>query len=157
MRKVKLYIAVSLDGYIARPNGELDWLVNLPNPNKIDHGYTEFYQTLDTTIIGRKTYQEVLGFGVDWPYSNCRTYVVSSNASTPIETPATELIDSGIIEQVRELKKEAGKDIWLIGGGELITWFINEGLVDEMTLNIIPVILGKGIPLFPGMPNETSI
>ena len=124
--------------------------------NKIDHGYGEFYETLDTTIIGRKTYQEVLGFGVDWPYSNCETFVVSSNPSTSIETPNTTLIDANIIDRVRELKMEPGKDIWLIGGGELITWFLNEGLVDEMTLNVVPVILGKGIPLFPGTPKETS-
>ena len=78
-RKLKLYIAASLDGYIARPDGSLDWLEGLPNPKKIDYGYQKFYQSIDMVILGRVTYEEILGFGVDWPYGGCKAWVVSQN------------------------------------------------------------------------------
>lgn len=79
MKKTKLFIATSIDGYIARKDGTLDWLDAIPNPDQLDYGYYAFYETVDTILMGRKTYEEVLGFGVDWPYPDCKTYVVSSN------------------------------------------------------------------------------
>ena len=155
-RKLKLYIAASLDGYIARTDGSLDWLERLPNPNKIDYGYQEFYQSVDTVIMGRITYEEILGFGVDWPYEGCKTWVISHNPKLKIPTKDTTRITGNFKQHIDDLKKQPGKDIWLVGGGRLVTTFLDADLVDEMILFITPVILGEGIALFPGQPKEKS-
>ena len=155
-RKLKLYIAASLDGYIARTDGSLDWLEGLPNPNKIDYGYQAFYQSVDTVIMGRITYEEILGFGVDWPYEACKTWVVSQNPKLETPTKDTAQITGNFKQHIDDLKKQPGKDIWLVGGGRLVTTFLNADLVDEMILFITPVILGEGIALFPGQPKEKS-
>lgn len=156
MTKIKLYIATSLDGYIAREDGALDWLDAIPNPEKIDYGYTDFIKTIDTVIMGRKTYEEVLGFGVDWPYPDSTTYVLTSDVNYRTKTENTKVLNEVSIETIELLKKQSKKDIWNIGGGEVITAFLNLGQIDEMILSMIPVILGSGIPLFPGSPKETS-
>lgn len=155
-RKLKLYIAASLDGYIARKDGSLDWLDGLPNPKKIDYGYHKFYQSVDTVIMGRITYEEILGFGVEWPYAGCKTWVVTQNPTLKTPTVDTKRVTGNFKQEVDKLKKQPGKDIWLVGGGQLITTFLNADLIDEMILFITPVILGEGIPLFPGQIGEKS-
>lgn len=156
MNRFKLYIATSLDGYIAREDGSLDWLYALPNPNQIDHGYTDFYATIDTVILGRKTYEEVLGFGVDWPYPDCTTYVVTSDENYQVKIENSQVINTITNEQVDLIKQQSKKHIWIVGGGKLITAFLNLGQIDEMIIAMIPTIIGKGIPLFPDSPKETS-
>ncbi|WP_420580428.1 dihydrofolate reductase family protein [Reichenbachiella sp.] len=156
MKKCKLFIATSLDGYIARADGSLDWLDAIPNPDKLDYGYYSFYDTVDTLIMGRKTYEEVLGFGVDWPYPDCKTYIVSSQ-EVEIKTENTFLFSGPLEDKVKEWKSENGKDIWVVGGGVLISSMIDLGLIDEMLLTITPVILGSGIPLIPNNPKETKL
>ncbi len=155
MTEIKLFIAATIDGFIARDDGSLDWLDSLPNPNKIDHGYAEFYKDIGTVVIGRKTYEEVLGFGVEWPYANCKTYVVTSKDNYRTQTENTEVINSISAQNIEVIKTASAKDIWVVGGGEIITGFLNYNLIDEVILCIIPVILGKGIPLFPNNPRET--
>lgn len=155
MTQVKLYIAASLDGFIARPDGNLDWLMALPNPNNIDHDYGKFMETIGATIMGSATYKVVLGFDIEWPYPNVMSYVASRNPKLPISTPMTKLITEDIVTFTERLKSEMEKDIWLIGGGQLITTFLNHNLIDEMTLTLIPNILGEGIPLFPNKPAES--
>ncbi|WP_422360993.1 dihydrofolate reductase family protein [Reichenbachiella sp.] len=156
MKKCKLYIASSIDGYIAREDGSLDWLDAVPNPDKLDYGYYAFYESVDTLIMGRKTYEEVLGFGVDWPYPDAKTYIVSSR-EVEIKTKNTYLINNPLEDKVKEWKRENGKDIWVVGGGVLISSMLDLGLIDEMLLTITPVILGSGIPLFPNNPKETKL
>lgn len=156
MSLVKLYIAASLDGYIARPDGNLDWLMALPNPNNIDHDYGEFMETIGATIMGSATYKEVLGFGIEWPYPNIMSYVISRNPNLPISTTMTKLINEDVKTFTERLKGEVEKDIWLIGGGQLITTFLNYDLIDEITLTLIPTILGEGIQLFPNKPKEST-
>ncbi len=156
MSEIKLYIATSLDGYIAREDGSIDWLDAVPNPDQIDHGYAEFYETIDTVILGRKTYEVILGFGVDWPYPDCKTYIVTSDSDYQVKTENTEVLNEVSREQVDLIKRHSQKNIWIMGGGKLITTFLNLGEVDEMILSVIPTILGKGIRLFPDSPRETS-
>lgn len=156
MRKLKLYIACSIDGYIARKDGTLDWLDAVPNPDELDYGYGEFYATIDTTIMGSSTYKEVLGFDVPWPYTECQSYILSRKGDVEIATPSTHLVKEDIPSFIKKLKEEEGKDIWIIGGGQIIYSFLDLGLVDEMLLTLAPVILGDGIPLFPGSPLETN-
>lgn len=156
MSEIKLYIATSLDGYIAREDGSIDWLDAVPNPDQIDHGYAEFYETIDTVILGRKTYEVILGFGVDWPYPDCKTYIVTSDSDYQVKTENTEVLNEVSREQVDLIKRHSQKNIWIVGGGKVITAFLNLGQVDEMILSVIPTILGKGIRLFPDSPRETS-
>lgn len=156
MAKVILYIACSLDGFIAKPDGNLDWLSSVPNPDKIDHGYSDFLNGISILIMGRKTYSEVLGFGIDWPYAEKKTYVVTRNDSFLAETPGTFRLCGNIVDSIEKIKLETSNDIWLVGGGQLITYFLNNNLIDKMIISFVPTILGKGVPLFPDKPKETT-
>ncbi|MEP2026024.1 dihydrofolate reductase family protein, partial [Reichenbachiella sp.] len=99
--------------------------------------------------------EEVLSFGVEWPYPDCKTYIISSN-KVEIRTENTYLVHENLETKVNEWIHENGKDIWVVGGGVLISSMLNQGLIDEMLLTITPVILGEGIPLFPNSPKETN-
>ena len=156
MRKVKLYIAISLDGKIAKPDGNLDWLHNVPNPDKTDHGYAAFLSAVDTTLMGNKTYKEVLGFGIEWPYGNLTNYVFTRNSDLK-DDGRVKFISSDIVSFVAQLKEQEGKDIWLIGGGEINTILLNAGLIDEMLVFVMPVVIGKGISIFEGDVNEAQL
>ena len=156
MKKIQVYIAVTLDGFIARENGSLDWLLTFPNPNQIDHGYGVFLENIDTLIMGRKTYDEVLGFGIDWPYRNQKTYVVTKNQDYTVKTDNTHTLHELKKETIDQLRSECDKNFWLVGGGDLITQFLNLDAIDEMILCMIPIVLGKGIRLFPDEPGETK-
>lgn len=155
MSKVKLFIATSLDGKIARPDGSVAWLEEYPNPEGLDYGYTDFYASIGTVVMGRKTYEEILGYDVPWPYPNARTYIVTSNPGLSTPTTKTELLHTIDEADVRRLAEDTEGDLWLVGGGKLISAFLNAGLVDEITLTVIPRILGAGIPLFPEGCAET--
>lgn len=156
MAKIVLFIAASLDGRIARNDGSLDWLYALANPDNIDHGYAEFLSGIGTTIMGKSTYNEIIGFGVEWPYQGINSYVVTHDKSFSVSTPNTFVLHSDIVEFVTTLREESPKDIWLIGGGQIITYFLNHTLLDRIILTIIPTIIGAGIPLFPNDPKETQ-
>ena len=147
MKKIILYIAASLDQRIAEPDGGLEWLTGFPNPEKTDYGYNDLLASVDTVIMGGRTYREILNMDVIWPYPNQHTYVVSHHEWTAKEN--VSFITADIVETVSTLREQPGKDIWLVGGGELIAMLLAAGLVDEMRITYIPVILGKGIPLFP--------
>ncbi|WP_099463892.1 dihydrofolate reductase family protein [Parabacteroides provencensis] len=156
MRRIILYIATSIDGYIATPDGGVEWLDEIPNPNKTDLGYNALMDSIDTVLMGGRTYHEIIGFGVEWPYKSKVTYVVSRRNSNVTPNEDVHFITEDIVSKTSELKNEAGKDIWLIGGGELTTILLNANLIDEMRLCIAPIILGQGIPLFPNKPKESS-
>ncbi len=153
MKKVKLYIATSLDGYIARHGGNLDWLREFPNPSKEDFGYKEFFSSVDTVIMGGRTYRDVLCMDVVWPYKDKTTYVITRNPIIPKEN--IHFITENVTETISRLREEDGKDIWLVGGGELITMLLNQNLVDEMIITYIPIILGNGISLFSDIVKES--
>lgn len=149
MRKVVLYIASSLDGYIARENGDVDWL-----PQSDVSGYDEFYKTVDVIIMGKTTYDQVLTFG-KYPYKNKKSYVFTkSQNSTKDEN--TEFV-SGVDEFVKDILPNLEGNIWLVGGGQIISTFVNHGIVDEIILSIVPVVLGKGIPLFQNIQKEIKL
>jgi dihydrofolate reductase len=156
MTRVTLFAACSLDGFIARPDGRLDWLYAIPNPDNIDHGYGELLARTSSIIMGRKTYADLVGFGIEWPYPDIKTYVVSSDPSFITETPNTEKLTGDIATSVKRIRSNQAKDIWLAGGGQLVTYFLNNELIDRMIISIIPIILGDGIRLFPGRPKESN-
>ncbi|KAA3604128.1 MAG: dihydrofolate reductase [Calditrichaeota bacterium] len=140
MRKVILYVASSLDNFIASSDGSVDWLFH-----DSDYGYTEFINSIDTVLIGRKTYSQVLEFG-EYPYKSKRSFVFTRQNITKDEN--VTFVNEKLSEFVRKLKAQNGKDIWLVGGGEIAKILLNENLVDEIFLSVHPIILGKGIPLF---------
>ncbi len=151
MRKIILSLAISLDGYIAKPDGDVEWLKKVPNPEKLDYGFSEFYKTIDTTIMGNNTYKEILGFGIPFPFQDKENFVISRTIKADAEfvhfTP-------DIPNLVKDLKSKSGKDIWLIGGGQINTEFLNNGFIDELLIRIAPIVIGEGLPLFANKPGE---
>ena len=141
-----VFIAVSLDGFIARPDGGLDWLEPFHGE---EHGYTAFFAGVDALVIGRGTYDTVIGFP-EWPYGDKRLVVCTSRPADPLH--GEELWSGPPRALAERLEGEGVRRVYL-DGGALIRSFLREGLVDELTINVIPVILGSGIPLFAnGLP-----
>lgn len=151
-RKIILYIAMSLDGYIADENGNVDWLEEYANIEDTD--YKEFYKTIDTVIMGRKTYDQVLGFG-EYPYKDVKSYVYSNSKIGSDDN--VEFINVPPVDIVKSLKQQSGKHVWLIGGADLIHDFIEESLIDEYQITILPVILGSGISLFKKINHRVDL
>lgn len=145
---------MSIDGFIARTDGSLDWLDEFENQDGEDYGYNKFIAGIDTIVMGRVTYEQILGFGIDWPYSGYRTFVLTTDANYNIMTPDTEITDRINKNIIDNLKSAGEKDIWIAGGGKLITEFLNLGAIDEMILSVVPRILGSGIRLIPGNPGD---
>ena len=159
MRRLKLYIAASLDGYIAGPNGEIDWLEEIGEGDEAtpatavetdeDYGYQEFYESIDTTLMGNSTYPITLTVD-EFPYPHTTNYVFTRGTPPP-DTDYVQFVSGDIGSFVRSLKQLPGKDIWLVGGGQINTVMLNEDLIDDIILTSFPLVLGNGIPLFaPG-------
>ena len=156
MRKIKAYIAISLNGKIARADGRVDWLDAVPNPDQLDYGYMEFYNSIGTTIQGYTTYAQVIGWEIDFPYADKKNYVLTRKQGLK-PSEYVEFISENHIDFIKELKKQDGKDIWLIGGGQVNTMLLNENLIDELIVHIMPIILPDGIELFELIPKETAL
>lgn len=142
-----VYIAASLDGYIADPQGGIEWLNDLPNPEGSDFGWSEFLSGIDAILIGRKTFEKVLSFE-SWPYK-LPVFVLSTSLQ---EIPASlagkvELI-SGSPREVSELLQGRGLQNLYIDGGKTVQGFLAADLIDELIITRVPILLGKGIPLF---------
>ncbi len=157
--KVSVYIAASLDCFIARVDGDLDWLdeANAMVPDGEDCGFSEFMSSVDTLLMGRNTYEKVLSFGV-WPYGDTPVVVLSRNQiSFPGHLPATVSHSSeSPVELLNRLAAEGVQHVY-VDGGLTIQGFLSEGLVDEITITTIPVILGEGIPLFGSVKNDIHL
>lgn len=156
MRDLKLYIAISLNGKIAQTDGSVDWLENIPNPDKSDYGYKEFYKSVDTTIQGYNTYKQILDWGIAFPYADKKNYVLT-NKENPSPDKNVEFITKNHLEFIKSLKKQEGGDIWLIGGGQINTLLLNEKLIDSIQVFVMPIILSGGIELFENLPLETVL
>ena len=142
-RKIILFIASSLDGYIARENGDVDWLFT-----DADYGYNKFYRGIDTLLFGRKTLDKILEFG-SFPYKGKSAFVFTrSQRKSPDDS--YRYVTGDILHFTRRLLNKSGKNIWLVGGGEIIAYLLSQNLIDEIILTIHPVILGSGIPFIPG-------
>jgi dihydrofolate reductase len=144
-RKIILYIASSVDGYIAKPNDDLSFL-SLVEQEGEDYGYAAFDQTIDTVIMGRKTYDWVMKHAEHFPYADKEVYVLSRTAQ-----PSFDKLHfySGKIEKlISQLKAQKGKNIFLVGGAEIINLFLEKKLIDQLHLFTVPVLLGEGTPLF---------
>lgn len=147
------YVAVSLDGFIAAPDGSVDWLSAVAADGE-DYGYGEFVDGVDAMVIGSRTYEQVLGFG-DWPYGATPCWVMSSRALEPAG-PDIVVTPDQPAEVMDELARQGVRRAWLVGGGRLAASFRAAGLISEYLVSIIPVVLGGGIPLLAG-PGPTEL
>lgn len=153
-RKLCLFIAMSLDGYIAKPDGDFSFLDEM-NQEGEDYGYKAYIETVDTVLLGRKTYDKILSMGVESPYGERDVYVVTR---TPRENSGKTTFYSGDLKElVTTLKSKPGKNIYCDGGAEIISQLLHENLIDEMTVSVIPVLLGEGIRLFSGNFQEKKL
>ena len=157
--KDTVYIATSLDGFIAREEGGLDWLdeANSTVPEGEDLGFRGFMDSVDTLIMGRKTYEKVLSFGA-WPYGGTPVVVLSRNPiSFPAGIPDSVTHSSKPPRELLQHLSDGGAGHAYVDGGITIQNFLLEGLVDEVTLTVIPVILGIGIPLFGPLTSDIRL
>jgi len=154
MRKLIIYIATSLDGYIAKPNDDLSFL-NLVEKEGEDYGYAEFTATIDTIILGRKTYDWVLKEVGTSHYDNGdRDVFVITTRKRPT-VGRTQFYDGDLVEFVKQLKAQIGKNIYCDGGAELINQLLEHDLIDEFIISVIPILVGDGIRLFKsGRPEQ---
>ncbi len=145
MIPILLYIATSIDGYIATKDGGVDWLSAIDGSDS-DYGYYAFYDSIDALIMGSKTYQQILDFG-EWPYPGKPSYVFTRQA---LESDRDDVIfvSEDPLDVMRSLEAQGIKKVWMVGGAEIIASFIKLGLIDEYIISIVPIVLGDGIPLF---------
>lgn len=144
-RRIIVYIATSADGFIARPDGNVDWL-NRPRPSD-NYGMLEFFNSIDTILWGRTTYGPVSGKKGGVGYSSkVKNYVFTHHP--PKSAPAgVEFVNEPIGEFAQRLRAEPGKDIWMMGGAGIIASFLDAGEIDEFMIHVIPIFIGEGIPL----------
>lgn len=156
MAEYILYIAQSLNGYIADQEGSVEWLHEQPNTDNNDYGYAAFLEDIDIVIMGSKTYESIIGFGVDWPYASCKTYIATRKKDYGIESPDTHLLPEIDRQTIQQIREESEKNIWLVGGGQLLASFLDHDAVDKMILFVFPLLLGQGIPLISGINRKKS-
>ena len=148
--KVSVYVGTSLDGFIARPDGSIDWLneANALVPEGEDCGFKVFMESVDALIMGRKTFEQVLSFG-QWPYGDTPVVVLSHNAvEIPSHLPDTVSCSSDSPHALLERLSATGVEHVYVDGGATIHGFLAESLIDEITMTRIPIAIGDGIPLF---------
>jgi dihydrofolate reductase len=151
-----VFVGISVDGFLARPDGRLDWL---PGDDAEAHGYEEFMATIDAIVIGRKTFETVMGFEA-WPYGEKRVLVLSSG---PLDLSLAEA-RGGRVEQMggapsavaRRLAASGAQHLY-VDGGVTIQRFLREGLIDRLVLTRVPVLIGEGIPLFGALPHDVRL
>ncbi len=157
MRKVKYAVGVSLDGYLAAPDGSVDWLNRAASKAKgEDFGMREFFRSIDTVLMGRKTYEIAVKMGMGkGGYSGMQTFIFSRTLP-PGKRDGIEFVSGNPGELMARLKQQPGKDIWLCGGGELAREFLKCGALDEVILGIVPVLLAGRLTFPPEFP-ETEV
>ena len=144
-RKVIVHIGISADGYIARSDGDLEWLTSRPAPKGF-YGMNAFMKSVDTKLLGRKTYEVSRRMGAKFD-SHSRSIVFSRHPRPADAASGVEFVNDAIGPFVSRLRGQPGKDIWLMGGGEIIASFLDAQAIDEFVISVVPVFIGDGIPL----------
>ena len=149
MRKIIVYIATSADGYIARADGGVDWLDRPQTAG--DYGMARFYRSIDTILWGRKTYDVAIGFekqGIGGPaFDPALKHYAFSRRPPRKPAPGVQFVTEPIAAFAKRLRRTPGKDIWMMGGAEIIGAFLDEGQIDQFIIHVIPTLIGEGIPL----------
>lgn len=150
--KISMYVAASMDGFIARPDGDISWLGNT-DVELQDYDYQSFYETVDCLVMGSKTYRQIRST-LEWFYAGKPTWVYSRQNFTP-DIPDAFHTDMSPVDLVERLKSDGKRHLWVLGGGEIHSLFLRNGFVDEIRLFIMPLALGEGVPLFaPPLPEQ---
>ena len=151
-RKIILYIATSLDGYIAKPNDDLNFLSIVQQEGE-DYGYADFVKSVDTVILGKKTYDWVMKQVPDFPHADKDTYIITRMQRSSINK--TNFYTGDLNELVLRLKNEQGKNIFIDGGSEIVNELLKQKLIDEFIISVIPILVGNGTRLFKdGRPEQ---
>src|SRR5215470_11625243 len=154
-RKIIVHIATSADGYIARPDGNLDWLTSRPAPKGF-YGLPKFVHSIDAKILGRKTFDLSVKMGASFGADD--VHYVFSRRPPPASVPAgVQFVTESIRAFAERLRKQAGKNIWMMGGGEIIGSFLDEDAIDEFIITIVPTFIGEGIPLMAPRHRDVAL
>jgi len=153
-RKIVFRGATSVDGFIARPDGSVEWL-DRPHP-KDNYGMNEFYRSIDTCILGRKTYDFAVSHGMPDFYPGKKNYVFSRTLKKAA-SPKVTIISEDVASFAQRLRADKGKDIWLVGGAEIIAAFLDCGQLDEFIIHVVPKMIGEGIPLVAPRHRDLSL
>lgn len=159
MAECAVFVGVSLDGFIARPNGDLDWLMGEGGGDSAEYGYNEFIADIDSIVMGRKTFEKVLGFD-KWYYGDKRVVVLSNH---PLDLSlardrggVVELMDGSPVEIVSKLAASGARRLY-VDGGITIQQFLYAGLIHRLIISRLPVLIGEGIPLFGSLPRDIRL
>ena len=152
MRRIRYAVATSLDGYIAGPRGEADWIIMDPD---IDFG--ALFDQFDTILVGRHTFEMMVAGGGGGPGLSDMKTLVFSRTLEQSDHPGVTIVSQNVEETLNNLREEPGKDIWLFGGGLLFRSLLDAGLVDGIGVGVIPVLLGGGIPLLPPPAEKVTL
>jgi dihydrofolate reductase len=153
-RKVILYIASSLDGYIAKPNDDLSFL-SIVQQDGEDYGYSDFVKSVDTVILGRKTYDWVMTQVREFPHADKNSFIITRTARPSIGK--TNFYSGKLKDLILKLKAEQGKNIFIDGGAEIVNELLNENLIDEFIISFIPILVGNGTKLFKDSRPEQKL
>lgn len=157
MRKIVLFIAMSLDGYIADADGRVDWLVGQDKDVETDDSYADFVKSIDTVIMGWTTYHQIVTelSPERWVYDNLQSYVITHKRCA--STGNITFISESPCTLVNDLKQKSGRDIWICGGANIVHQLMQSNLIDKYHISVIPTILGNGIRLFDVMEQKTDL
>jgi dihydrofolate reductase len=154
-RKIIVHIAASADGYIASPDGSLDWLTNRPAPKGF-YGLPEFARSVDAKILGRRTFDLSVAMGARFGTDD--VHYVFSRRQPPASVPAgVQFVTQPIGAFAEALRRQAGKNVWMMGGGEIIGAFLDEDAIDEFIITVVPIFIREGIPLIAGRHREVVL
>jgi dihydrofolate reductase len=153
-KRNRVFIATSLDGYIADKNGGIDWLNTTPNPDNIDMGYDDFTSQIDALVMGRTTFETICAFDIDWPYDKPVFVLSNTLKEIPDNYKGKAILTKGTLIEVLDQIHQRGFLRLYIDGGITIQSFLDEDLIDDMIITIIPILLGGGIPLFSNLSHE---
>jgi dihydrofolate reductase len=154
-RKIIVNIATSADGYVARSDGNLDWLTKRPAPKGF-YGLPKFSRSIDAKILGRKTFDMSVTMGASFSADNVH-YVFSRRTAPASVPPGVHFVTESISDFAERLRKQAGKNIWMMGGGDIIGSFLDEDAIDEFIITIVPTFIGGGIPLIAPRHREVPL
>ncbi|QPQ30637.1 dihydrofolate reductase family protein [Lysinibacillus sp. JNUCC 51] len=143
-REIILYIATSVDGFIAKEDDDLQWLEEAEGEG--DAGYSDMYQSIDTIIMGKRTYDWVVDHIESFPYNDKKCYVFTTSHSG--ENEHVEFVNEDVVAFTKKLREQEGSKIWMVGGAGILDAFMKEQLIDELIITVTPHLLGSGIPLF---------
>jgi dihydrofolate reductase len=150
--RLSVFVATSLDGFLARADGSLDWLDVVARPGE-DYGYAAFFESIDAVVVGRRTYETALGFA-SWPYAGKRCFVVTRR---PIDARHGEQAIAGSADAIVATLDREGVRRAYVDGGEVIRAMLGAGLVDDLTVSTVPILLGDGVRLFGGAAGDVRL